>query len=337
MNKLDVPEVAKPDSLDYADLTPDFVLDAIESQGYLSDLRVLTLNSYENRVFQIGIEDSAPVIAKFYRPNRWSDAQIKEEHDFSLALHELEIPVIPPITSANNITLHHYKGHRFSLYERKGGHAPDLSNLDTLYTLGQHIGRIHALGCTKPFNERPILSLQTFGLDAREFLLKNNFIPENLLPAYQSLTDHLFEAIEAAFIQTPYDAIRLHGDCHPGNIIVRPDSMYLVDLDDARSGPAVQDIWMLISGDEQSKRSQLSSIVEGYEEFYDMDYRQFSLIEPLRTLRLIHYAGWLAKRWTDPAFPRAFPWFNTERFWSEHILELREQLGEIQGPPIKIQ
>lgn len=336
MNKLDTPEVAKPDSLDYADLTPDFVLDAIESQGYLSDLRVLTLNSYENRVFQIGIEDNSPVIAKFYRPNRWNDAQIIEEHNFSLALHALEIPVIPPITT-NNITLHHYKGHRFSIYERKGGHAPDLSNLDTLYTLGQHIGRIHALGSTKPFNERPALSLQTFGFNPRNFLLKNNFIPANLLPAYQSLTDHLFEAIETAFTQTPYDAIRLHGDCHPGNIIVRPDSMYLVDLDDARSGPAVQDIWMLISGDEQSKRSQLSSIVEGYEEFFDMDYRQFALIEPLRTLRIIHYAGWLAKRWTDPAFPRAFPWFNTERFWSEHILELREQLGEIQGPPIKIQ
>lgn len=336
-NSSSSPSLESQTSQDYADLTPDFVLDAIESQGYLSDLRILTLNSYENRVFQIGIEDSTPVIAKFYRPNRWTDAQIIEEHDFSLALHALEIPVIPPIVGENKATLHHYNGHRFAIYERKGGHAPELSNLDTLFTLGQHMGRIHAVGSVTPFTERPELSLQTFGYDARDFLLANNFIPSNLLESYQSLTNQLFEAIEKVFQQTPYNAIRLHGDCHPGNIIVRPDSMYLVDLDDARSGPAIQDLWMLISGDEQTKRTQLSRIVEGYEEFFKLDYREFALIEPLRTLRIIHYASWIAKRWTDPAFPRAFPWFNTEHYWSQHILELREQLSEIDEPVISIQ
>lgn len=299
-------------------------------------MRVLALNSYENRVYQIGIEDAEPLIAKFYRPKRWSDEQIMEEHIFSSQLNGLEIPVIPPAIK-NEHSLHHFKGHRFTLYERKGGHAPDLSDLDSLYTLGQHIGRVHALGASKPFLHRPAIDLQSFGIEPRNFLLSSNFIPESLREAYSSLTNHLFEHIDSVLKSVDYPAIRLHGDCHPGNIICRPESMYLVDLDDARSGPAIQDLWMLMSGDEETRRSQLSNIVEGYEEFFELDYKQFQLIEPLRTLRFVHYAGWLARRWKDPAFPLAFPWFNTEKYWAEHILELREQLAELQGPAISIQ
>ena len=321
---------------DYSALSPDFVLDAIESLGYLSDLRVLALNSYENRVYQIGIEESTPLIAKFYRPSRWSDEQILEEHRFALELADLEVPVIPPI-EINGETLHHYKNHRFSIYERKGGHAPDLSDLDSLYTLGQHLGRVHAVGAKKEFIARPHLNLKNFGLTPKQFLLNNNFIPRSILEAYTSLTDHLFEEVDKAFSEVSFVSIRLHGDCHPGNIITRPDSLYLVDLDDARNGPAIQDIWMLLSGDDQSKRSQLSTVAEGYEEFFELDYKEFRLIEALRTLRLIHYAGWLASRWTDPAFPLAFPWFNTEKYWAEHVLQLREQLAEMQAPPLSIQ
>jgi len=230
-----------------------------------------------------------------------------------------------------------YQGYRFSLYPRRGGYAPELDDLDTLYTLGQHLGRIHGVGKTHPFVSRPSLSLQSFGYDPRDFIVNNGFIPTSLQEAYESLTHHLLEKIAATLCATEYNAIRLHGDCHPGNILVRPDSFYLVDLDDARNGPAVQDLWMLLSGDRSQRIAQLSMILDGYEEFCEFDHRELLLIEPLRTLRMIHYAGWLARRWQDPAFPLAFPWFNTERYWAEHILELREQLAELDEEPLCLQ
>lgn len=321
---------------DYSSLSPDLVLDAVESIGYLSDARILALNSYENRVYQVGIEDSDPIIAKFYRPLRWSNEQIKEEHEFSLALAEQEIPVIPPIIK-NGETLFEYQGYRFSLYPRRGGHAPELEDLDTLYSLGQYLGRIHAVGKVTPFKYRPEIDIQSFGLDARQFLLEHNFIPSSLLEAYSSLSGHVLDKIQNIMGNTSYQRIRLHGDCHPGNILVRYETLHLVDLDDARNGPAIQDIWMLLSGDRAQKVSQLSSIVEGYEEFCELDFKEFRLIESFRALRMMHYSAWLAKRWEDPAFPLAFPWFNSENYWAQHILELREQLAELDEAPLALQ
>jgi len=290
------------ESKPFNELSPDLVIDAVESIGYVSDLRIFPLNSYENRVYQIGIEDADPLIAKFYRPGRWSDLQILEEHEFSLALSTLEIPIISPLQSRDGQTLLHYQNYRFSLYPRRGGYAPELTDLDTLFTLGQHIGRIHTLGMSKDFYRRPSISLESFGIDSQKYLLK----------------------------------IRLHGDCHPGNILQRPDSLYLVDLDDSRSGPAVQDLWMLLSGDRAQQETQLEAILEGYEEFCEFNHAELKLIEVFRSLRIMHYAAWLAKRWEDPAFPIAFPWFNTETYWAKHILELREQFATLQEPSLSL-
>lgn len=320
---------------DYAKLSPDLVLDAVESIGYLSDARILALNSYENRVYQVGIEDSDPIIAKFYRPNRWTDEQIFEEHIFSLELAALEIPVIAPLM-INETSLFTHQGYRFALYPRKGGHAPELDNLDTLYTLGQQLGRIHAAAATRQFDVRPTITLKSFGQDSRDYILSKNMLPKSLVEAYTSLTDHILQKLERIMANTRYENIRLHGDCHPGNILTRYDQIMIVDLDDARNGPAIQDIWMLLSGDREQQRAQLSSILDGYEEFCDFNYPQFKLIEPLRTLRMLHYAGWLAKRWDDPAFPMAFPWFNTEKYWAEHILELREQFAALDELPLSL-
>lgn len=321
---------------DYARLSPDLVLDAIESLGFLSDARVLELNSYENRVYQIGIEEKEPLIAKFYRPNRWSNDQILEEHNFSLSLQEHDIPVIPPLVKEGK-SLFEYEGFRFSLYPRRGGHAPELDDLDTLHSLGQQIGRIHAVGKTMRFEHRPSINVASFGQYARDFVLNSQLLPNSLVEAYSSLSGHILEKVDAIYADVAYDEIRLHGDCHPGNILVRYDTLFLVDLDDARNGPAIQDLWMLLSGDRQQKTTQLSTIIEGYEEFCELEYRQFRLIEPLRALRMLHYCAWLAKRWSDPAFPKAFPWFNTEKYWAEHILELREQFAILDEPVLSLQ
>ncbi|WP_370980021.1 serine/threonine protein kinase [Agaribacterium sp. ZY112] len=317
-------------------LSIDKVIDSVESLGYLSDLRVFPLNSYENRVYQVGIEDEQPLIAKFYRPERWSDEQILEEHQFSLELHEAEIPVIPPVIHDDQ-SLFHYGGYRFSLAERKGGHAPELDNLDTLYTLGQHLGRIHAIGAASAMQCRPELTLESFASNSREFLLNSDMLPSSLRAAYEAISEQLIEKLSEQFSQHDYQRIRLHGDCHPGNIISRPDSLYIVDLDDCRSGPAIQDLWMLLNGEREEKTRQFIELLEGYEEFHEFNRAELRLIEPLRTLRLMHYAAWLAKRWYDPAFPQAFPWFNTERYWAEHINELKEQHFALDEEPLKLQ
>lgn len=324
------------DPTPFSQLSPDLVIDAIESIGYVSDLRIFPLNSYENRVYQVGIEDAQPLIAKFYRPGRWSDLQILEEHEFSLALSDLEIPVISPLASRDGQTLLFYQNFRFALYPRRGGYAPELDNLETLFTLGQHLGRIHKLGMAKDFHRRPSIDIETFGQNSRDYLLSNHFIPNSLVDAYQTLADDILGCLNQKIAEVDFLPIRLHGDCHPGNILQRPDSLYLVDLDDSRSGPAIQDIWMLLSGNRAQNQSQLEAILEGYEEFCEFNYAELKLIEIFRTLRVMHYAGWLAKRWQDPAFPLAFPWFNSERYWAEHILELREQFAALNEAPITL-
>ena len=318
----------------YHELTPDTVIDAVESIGVFSDSRILALNSYENRVYQVGIEDEAPLIAKFYRPRRWSDAQILEEHTFTQTLADLDIPVVPPLQFDDKTLLEHC-GYRFALYKRYGGHAPELDNPEHLEVIGRLMGRIHACGKAQPFEHRPAVDIQSYGTESRRFLLENDFIPGDLIPAYESVSRDLLTKIEAVFAQVDYQALRLHGDCHVGNMLWRDDQPHFVDFDDARNGPAIQDLWMLLSGDYSQRCLQISDILESYSEFCDFNRAELQLIEPLRALRLLHYSAWLARRWSDPAFPHSFPWFNTERYWAEHVLSLREQMAVLDEPVVK--
>lgn len=316
-------------------LTPDTVIDAVEHTGLLSDARIFPLNSYENRVYQVGIEEGTPIIAKFYRPGRWSDEQIQEEHSYSQELFDAEIPVVPPMLFDGQSLLQ-FKGYRFALYERRGGHAPELDNLDNLFTLGQTLGQIHAFAGAELFQHRQTYSPQRLGHDSREFLLSHDFLTSSTREAYATVTTHLLEKTDAIFAQTEFKTLRLHGDCHAGNILWRDDKPNFVDMDDACNGPALQDLWMMLSGDRLQKTEQMLSVLEGYEMFCEFNPAELNLLESLRTLRLMHYAAWLARRWHDPAFPIHFPWFNTERYWAEHILELREQLFALDEAPLKL-
>ena len=317
-------------------LTPDLVIDAVESVGYLSDARLLALNSYENRVYQVGLEEGEPLIAKFYRPERWSDEQILEEHRFSLELQAAEISVIAPLLDGDGQSLHRFQDFRFALFPRRGGYPPELDNPDNLLVLGRTLGRIHAVGRAGSFRVRPQLSVERMLVQSREFLL-DGFIPQELVPAYDSLTADLLGVVNTVMGEIrPGDMGRIHGDCHVGNILWRDDTAHFVDLDDCCTAPAVQDLWMFLSGERHERELQLSELIEGYREFCDFDPRQLRWIEALRTMRLTHYAAWLARRWEDPAFPRSFTWFNTGRYWSDHILELREQLSALQEEPLRL-
>ena len=326
----------QPAPADYARLTPDTLLGAVESLGYVTSGQLLALNSYENRVYQVGLEDAAPLIAKFYRPQRWSDAAIIEEHAFALELAAHEIPVVAPLQTGQT-TLHRFEGYRFAVYPRQGGHWPELGNREERLWMGRFIGRIHAVGAARPFEHRPALDIDSFGHRPSRFLIEEGFLPAHIETAYRTLVADLLDRISEHFERAGgISRIRLHGDCHPGNILWTDDGPHFVDLDDCRSGPAIQDLWMLLSGDRSEMQLQLGEILEGYEQFRELDYREIQLIEALRTLRMIHYAGWLARRWDDPAFPRAFPWFNTPRYWEEHILALREQAALLQEPPLVV-
>jgi len=321
---------------DYSGLTPDVILNAVDLCGFYTDGRLLALNSYENRVYQVGIEDSLPLIAKFYRPGRWSNEAVVEEHRFALELADEEIPVVAPLQVGGK-TLLESQGFRFALYPRQGGHWPELNNLADRAWSGRLIARLHAVGATRPFEHRSSMDVETLGHDSCRYLLENDFLPDHIELAYRTLTDDLLRQITAIYERAgKIMEIRLHGDCHPGNILWAHDGPHFVDLDDCRTGPAVQDLWMLLSGDRHEMQGQLIDILEGYEQFRDFDTRELQLIEPLRTLRIIHYAAWLARRWHDPAFPLAFPWFNTPRYWEDHILVLREQAGLMYEPAITI-
>ncbi len=317
-------------------LTPSFIMDAVESLGYLCDGRIFGLNSYENRVYQVGIEEQEPLIAKFYRPARWSREQILEEHQFSFELAEHELPVVAPLTNSQGESLFSYGNFMFALFPRKGGHGPELDNLDNLFTLGRLLGRIHLIGASKPFIHRPGINIESFGYESVQ-LISSEFIPRELKTAYDTLTADLLTRMDNILQQTgQLTQIRVHGDCHGGNMLWRNDAPHFVDFDDARMAPAIQDIWMLLSGERHRQQVQLSEIVDGYNEFYDFQPRELQLAETLRTLRMMNYSAWLARRWEDPAFPHNFPWFNTVRYWSEHILELREQLSALQEPPLQL-
>ncbi len=318
------------------------MLDALDSVGWRGDGRQLALNSYENRVYQVWLEDGPPLVAKFYRPGRWSDAQILEEHAFVRELAGHEIPVVAPLAPASSPgpvpdanTLHRHAGFRFAVYPRRGGRAPELEQREPLEWIGRFIGRIHAVGAARPFVERPALDPETFGTEPRDWLLAHDFIPGDLSDAWRGIAQQALDGIRHCYERAGAPGtIRLHGDCHAGNILWTQDGPHFVDFDDARSGPAVQDLWMLLSGDRAAMSRALGDVLAGYEDFMDLDRRELHLVEALRTLRLLHYSAWLARRWDDPAFPAAFPWFNTQRYWQDRILELREQVALMQEPPL---
>ena len=320
----------------YAALTPDLILNAVDSVGGRTDGRLQALNSYENRVYQIGSEDGPPLVAKFYRPERWSDEAILEEHAFVRQLAEAEIPVVPATATDDGSTLHRFGGFRFALFPKLRGRAPELEDRGTLEWMGRFLARIHAIGALQPFGARPAIDIASFGEEPRAFLLNDHFIPEDLEPAWRSVVDLAIEGVRRCFGRAGNVAsLRLHGDCHAGNVLWAEDGPHFVDFDDSRTGPAVQDLWMLLSGERESMERQLGWILSGYEQFREFDDRELYLIEALRTLRLIHYSAWIARRWNDPAFPAAFPWFNTQRYWQDRILELREQVALMDEPPLR--
>ena len=314
-------------------LSLELIMEAVETQGYLADARLLALNSYENRVYQVGIEEGEPLIAKFYRPARWTTEQIQEEHDFTYELLEADISVVPPLRNEDGQSLHEYGGFQFALFQRRGGHPPELDNPDNLLVLGRTLGRIHAVGKSRSFQHRIDITIQRMAVDSYQFL-SEHFLPADVHQAYVTLAEDLVQRIENAYQNI--SEIRTHGDCHVGNILWRDKTAHFVDLDDCCSAPAVQDLWMLLSGDRQQQTLQISELLAGYEEFCDFNAAELGLIEALRTMRIMHYAAWLGRRWSDPAFPRSFTWFGEARYWSDHILELREQLAAFDEPPLQL-
>lgn len=340
-------------STPFAGLDPNLVLEALDDVGLRGDGRLLQLNSYENRVFQVFLEDGRVVVTKFYRPGRWSDAQILEEHRFAAELAEAEIPVAAPCrldrptgSRANSgsgtliaptlaLTDASRGGYRFSVSERISGRAPELDDPDTLEWIGRFIGRIHAVGARSRFQHRLTMDEATFGRASRDWLIATDLIPPDALPQWLEVTDLALTAVRHAFAQDGTSrTLRLHGDCHLGNMLWNETGPHFVDLDDAVSGPATQDLWMLLSGDRASMTRQLAAVLEGYESFMDFDWRELRLIEPLRTLRIIHHSAWLARRWNDPAFPVAFPWFEGTSYWADQTVRLREQLVAMAEPPL---
>ena len=322
-------------ALAYTNLQPEHILEALESLSFRCDGRFLALNSYENRVYQVGIEDGSPIVAKFYRPGRWSDAAIFEEHEFSQQLADAEIPLVAPMI-CDGQSLHHSGPFRFSVSPCHGGRAPDLDNLKLSRQLGRLLARIHLIGETADFAHRPVVDIESYGHASCDFLLEHDFIPHELLPAYESIVDHVLAAVETCYDRAGATRhLRLHADFHPGNVLVAEDRLHIVDLDDTRSGPAVQDLWMFLSGDQAEQTPQLEALLSGYQEFRHFDARELHLIEALRSLRIMHYAAWIARRWEDPAFKIAFPWFDSHRYWEDHVLALREQVALMQEPPLE--
>lgn len=329
----------------FADLTPHAVLDALDAAGLPADGRLLQLNSYENRVFQVGLEAGGFVVAKFYRPQRWSDAQILEEHDFARALAAAEVPVVAPLVLqprddavieclGEPPTLARCGTMRVAVAPRRAGRAPELDDPDTLEWIGRFLGRLHGVGRQAPFRHRRTLDVATFGAMPRQWLLDHDRITPSERARWTEVS-----AQALALAQRRFDAVgslallRVHGDVHPGNLLWSPEGPHFVDLDDAANGPAVQDLWMLLSGEAAAARRQLAALLEGYETFCDFDRRELTLIEPLRTLRIVHHAAWLAQRWDDPAFPVAFPWFGTASYWSQHTADLLAQIDAMSDDP----
>ncbi len=325
------------DSAPFANLSPDLIVDAVEAAGFPSDGRILALGSYENRVFQVGLEDAEPVVVKFYRPGRWTDAAIAEEHAFARELAAAEIPVVAPLEPLRHDELGDglvpvFGGFRLAIYPRRGGQWPELGTTDDRQWIGRFLGRIHLVGAARTFVHRARLSPTAMGRDSVAYLEQDELIPDYIRHRYFEVTDELLDQVEAQFEGVgPLRYIRIHGDCHRNNVLWTAAGPHFVDLDDCMTGPAIQDLWMLLAGRPDEMRAQLAEIVEGYSQFAVFDPIEASLIESLRALRMIHYAAWLARRWDDPAFPRAFPWFGEARYWERHVAELEEQLTALSA------
>ncbi|MET0348930.1 MAG: serine/threonine protein kinase [Rhizobacter sp.] len=320
----------------YAGLTPEAVLDALDSVGLRGDGRLIQLNSYENRVFQVFLEDGSVVVPKFYRPGRWTDEQILEEHTFARELHEAEIPVAAPLELDGGGTLARFdvagQTYRFGVAARRSGRAPELEDPAVLEWIGRFIGRIHAVGATRPFEHRLTLDIATYGTGPRDWLLGSELIPLDAESTWKQAVDAALDQVRQRFDEAgTLRTLRLHGDCHTGNVLWTEAGPHFVDLDDALTGPAVQDFWMLLSGEPVQMRRQLDSLLAGYEDFMEFDWRELRLIEALRTLRMIHYSAWIARRWNDPAFPVAFPWFGGRGYWNEQATRLLEQAEILRG------
>jgi Ser/Thr protein kinase RdoA (MazF antagonist) len=346
MTQPTVPASAPANAHPYESLTPDVVLDALATLGLYGDGRLTALNSYENRVYQVYLEDRSAVVLKFYRPGRWSEAEILEEHGFSLELAAAEVPAVPPL-AVDGKTLHQHGGFAFSVSPYRGGRAPELDDFEVLEWVGRFLARIHAIGAQKPFVARPTLDLQTFGIASRDWLLGHEMVPLDVQREWETACNAALDMISATVLgagnksepDVVLKKLRLHGDVHPGNILWTPTDRpeggpHFVDLDDARTGFAVQDLWMLLSGDRPQRTSQLSGLLDGYEQFRSFDRRELALIEPLRTLRLIHYSAWLARRWQDPIFPINFPWFGSSDYWKGQILMLQDQCESMAEEPL---
>jgi Ser/Thr protein kinase RdoA (MazF antagonist) len=328
----------------YNTLTPDVVLDALDAAGFAPDGRLLALNSFENRVLQAHLDDGRIVVAKFYRPNddgaRWTDAQILEEHAFAQELAGEEIPVVAPLPLSNGSTLMHHAGFRFAVFPRQGGRAPELEAHGMLPWIGRFLGRIHAVGARAVFKCRETVDIATLGdkplAYLRDYWFATDRAPRSAQPWLQAAEDALAQAHENFARSQPLAQIRLHGDCHPGNVLWTDSGPHFVDLDDCRNGPALQDLWMLTSGTRAEVAAQLSDLLEGYTQFAPFDARQLHLLEALRTLRIISYSAWLARRWSDPIFEPNFPWFNTAAYWDDQTRALQEQIVAMQAPILHI-
>jgi len=321
--------------LAFQQLAPEQILDAVEACGVECDGRFLALNSYENRVYQIGVEQGSPIVAKFYRPQRWSDDAIREEHRFTLELAEAEVPVIAPVVSEDDQSLLFSPPFRFSLYPCRGGRAPELDNADHLEMLGRFVGRMHVVGSASHYAHRPEISLESYIDAPSTFVSEHDFIPGHLEEAWQSLIEVIRRQVSYCYSRAgQLESVRLHGDLHHGNVLWTDDGPHVVDFDDARTGPAIQDVWMFLSGDRAYQTARLADFLEGYSRFMDFNPSELHLIEALRTMRMVHHAGWLASRWEDPAFPIAFPWFNSTKYWEQLILDLKEQSALMDEEPL---
>lgn len=321
--------------LPYSRLGPETVLDAVESVGFDCDGAIIPLASYENRVYQVGTENGF-VVVKFYRPRRWSDEAILEEHAFALELVERDLAVVPPLT-LGGATLHEHAGYRFAVFERRGGRWPELGSSEERVVMGRMIGRIHAVGALQRFEHRPTLSIDALGHESVATVIDSGFVPAHLEDSYSSIAADVLDAVERSFAAAGNSALlRIHGDCHPGNVLWTDRGPHFVDLDDCVNGPAIQDLWLFLSGGRDEMSVQLADLLEGYTQFRDFDFRELHLVEALRTLRIMRYTAWLARRWHDPAFPRAFPWFVESKHWEEHVLALREQRAALDEPPLAV-
>lgn len=318
---------------DFSSLSPDLILDGIESTGLCVDSGLLALNSYENRVYQFHDIDKRKYVTKFYRPQRWSREQILEEHAFAFELENNELPLVAPI-KIDGESLFSHQGYHFALFPCRGGRIFEVDNLDQLEWMGRFLGRIHAIADQREFVHRPSFNIDEMLIQAHQTIRESQFVPKSLALPFFTILEQVIELASAQY--KPTALMRLHGDCHAGNILWTDDGPHFVDLDDCRSGPAIQDIWMMLSGDRDQQLLQLDTLLSGYEEFFTFDSKQLPLIESLRTMRVVNYMAWLCKRWQDPAFPRNFPWFNTEKYWEQQILMLKEQMSALQQPPLSL-